>query len=150
MRIIFKICTRRLTQRGLCFSCSHIPDPTLIFYSFYSKKMSVCKIFTFHIIFLILWISLEIDNFPMSSILLIFGSGPYPIIHVCLSELAQLCCKPELVSFWVCLNARPNFVIVGDLFWPSIFLDTTSNHTSTRLLLFINFPKPGFISLVKY
>ena len=53
------------------------------------------------------------------------------------------------VSFWVHLNAGPNSVIVENLSWPSVFQDTSINHTSCCLVLFSHFPKPGFIGPFK-
>ena len=57
--------------------------------------------------------------------------------------------KIKFVSLWVHINARPNCVIVDNLYWTYIFQDTTTNHASGHIVVFRNFPKPGFIGLVK-
>ena len=49
-----------------------------------TANMPVFQPFEFRIIFLILWFLSEIDNLPMTRILLIFRSGIYPIMNVCL------------------------------------------------------------------
>ena len=46
------------------------------------KNILVCQICTFNKIFLIFYLSLEIDNFPMIIIWLVFRVFPYPTIHV--------------------------------------------------------------------
>ena len=85
------------------------------------NNMPVFQPCAFHTIFLILWFSLSIDNFPVTRIWLRFGTGLYPVIHVCLSISYQLCCKIKLLSFCVHLNSRPNCVIVSNICCPSIF-----------------------------
>ena len=68
----------------------------------------------------------------------------YPIIHVCLLILAQLCCKIKLVSFWVHLNVRPTCVIFTNLYWLSVLKYTTSNHASGCILVTIILPEYDF------
>ena len=75
-----------------------------------------------------------------------FRSGLCAIIHVCLSISAQLWYKIKLVSFWVHLNARPSCVIVENPSWPSVFLYTTTNNASGRIVLFIKSSKPDYMA----
>ena len=77
----------------------------------------------------------------MTIILLISKAGIYPIIHVCISISDQLLCKIKLVSFWVHLNGRPNYVIFENL--------SLNNHAYVSISVFINFPKPDLIGPVK-
>ena len=112
--------------------------------------MLVCQLWTFHIILLILWSLLAIDDFRMTSIWLRFRSGPYTIIYVCLSISAQLCCKIEIISLWVHLNGIPTCVIFANLSWPSMIQYSTNNHASSYIVVTSNFPNPDCIGPVKY
>ena len=60
-----------------------------IFFSSSNKNASFL-LCAFSLIFLILWLSLAIDNFPMNRIWLRFRAGIYLIMHVCISISAQL------------------------------------------------------------
>ena len=93
-------------------------------------KIPVSQPYMFHVIFLILCLLLAIDNLPMKRIWLISRSGIYPIIHVCLSISYQLCCKINILSFWVHSNAIPTCVIIMNLSWPPIFTYIITNHAS--------------------
>ena len=85
----------------------------------------------------------------MKRIWLIFRVGIYPIMHVCLSIPAQLCCKIKILSFWVHLNAIPTCEIITNLSWPPILQDIINNHASVRIVLFRYFLKPYFIETMK-
>ena len=54
-----------------------------------------------------------------------------------------------LMYFWVHLNDRPNFVVVQNLYWAYLLQDTTNNHNSDCIVLFINLTKSYFIGPVK-
>ena len=56
--------------------------------------------------------------------------------------------KVKFVSFSVHLNVIPNCVIFDNLFYSSVFQDTTNKHAYGRILVFINFPKTIFIGPV--
>ena len=79
-----------------------------------------------------------------------FVDGPDPIVHVCLSIADQFFCKIMLVYFWVHLNTRPTYVIVHNLYLPSVLQDTTTNHTSGCIVVLRNLSKPYFFGPVKY
>ena len=96
-----------------------------------------------------MWFLLSIDYFPMTSTRLSFRSGIYSIMHIFLSISAQLCCKIKILYFWVNLNARPNFVIVENLYWPSALQDTNTNHAYGFIVLFRNLPTPYLVGPVK-
>ena len=115
----------------------------------YSKKCQSFQDCAFHVIFLILCFSLVIDNLPMKRIWLIFRSGIYPIVHICLSILSQLCCKIKLFSFWVHLNAIPTCVIITNLSWYPIFQDIITRHAYVRIVVFIHFLNPDFVGPIK-
>ena len=70
----------------------------------------------------------------MKSIRLISRAVIYPIMNFWFSISAQLCCKIQLLSLWVHLNAIPTFVIVVNLSWHSTFQDTNTNPASSRII----------------
>ena len=76
------------------------------------KNVQVYKLFTFHIIFLILWLLLEIYNLTVTRVWFKPRADPEIIIHVWLSISDQLFCKIKIVSLWSHLNIRPNCVII--------------------------------------
>ena len=59
-------------------------------------NMPVFQLCAFHIIFIILQLSLEIENFLMIRVWLSFRAFPYPTIYICLSISYQLCYKTKL------------------------------------------------------
>ena len=83
-------------------------------------------------------IIIKIDNFTMTSIWSRFRAVIYPIMSVCLSIPDQICCKIRNKYFWVHFNGRPNFVTVQNLYWPSVFQDTITNHASSHIVVFSN------------
>ena len=144
-------CLNYFKKWGICYLCSHHSGPTWIICLFYSNIKAVLKKpCSFHIIFLIFWLSLPNNNFSMSKIWLRFIDGIYPITHVWISILAPFYCKIKLVYFWVHLNTRPNCVIVENLYWPYLLQDTTTNNASDRIVVFRNFLNPDLIGSVKY
>ena len=84
----------------------------------------------------------------MTRIWLRLSAGIYLIMYFFLSISTQLCCKIKLFPFWVQLNARHTCVIVANIYWPYLFKDSTNNCASSRIVVFSNFPKPGFIGPV--
>ena len=116
------------------------PIPTFIYIS---------HIFTLNIIFPILWLSLNMDNFTMTRFWLISRSGTDTIVHFCLSISDQLCCKIMLVCFWFHLNARPNCVVVQNLSRTYVLHDNTTNHNYYCIVVLHNPPKTNFIGPVK-
>ena len=93
----------------------------------------------FHIIFLILWFWLAVDNLPMIRTWLRSRSCPYTIINVYLSLPDQMWFKIKLFPIWVHLDFRPNFVIVENLYCPSISQYTTNNHAYIHIEVFRKF-----------
>ena len=89
-------------------------------------------------------------NTSIEIIWLKFKAYLYPIIHVCLSISAQLCCKIEIISLWVHLNGIPTCVIFANLSWPSMIQYSTNNHASSYIVVTSNFPNPDCIGPVKY
>ena len=112
-------------------------------------KMPVFQPCTFHIISLIFYFLLTIDNLPRESTWLRFIYGLYPIIHVCLSIPALLSHKVKILSFWVHLNIIPTWVNIMNLYWPPIFQDIIINHASGWIAVFSNFLKSDFIGPIK-
>ena len=117
-------------------------------FSLTPPKMPVFQPWAFHIIFLIFWFSLPIDNFSIKGIWFRFISGLYPIINIWLYLSTQICCRIILVSFWVHFNIIPTCVIVASLFWSYVFQDTTTNHAYTHIIVNINFLYPYYIGIV--
>ena len=85
----------------------------------------------------------------MTRTIYIFRAFIFPSMHVCLSTLAQICCKIRLVSFWVNLNDRHSCVIVYNLYWTSVFKDATNKNSHDCIVVFRNFHRPDFIGTVK-
>ena len=134
--------SQKLTQQGYLLPVYPPSNSNLVNIFFLFQKYVIIKPCAFHVIFLILCFSLSIYNIPLKRIILIFRSGLYPIMHVCLSILAQLCCKIKLSSFWVHLNTIPTCVIIVNLSWPSMFQYTTTYHASGLIVVHV---KPDFI-----
>ena len=149
MRLSFFKFSRKPNPKRVSVTCiSTIQIPSGGFLSPVPKKAPVFQPCAFHMIFLILWLLLAIDNFSMKRVWLRFIAGIYPIMNICLSLSAQLCCRIKLVSFWVHLNVRPNFVISSKLSWPDVFQYTPTNYSPGCIVVNINFPKPDFIGTV--
>ena len=85
----------------------------------------------------------------MKRILLRPRAGTEHILYVCLSISDQICCKIMIVYFWVNLDIRPNFVIVQNLYLPSVLQYTTTNHNSRCIVVLWNWTNPDFIFKVK-
>ena len=106
--------------------------------------MPVCQLGAFHIIFCILWFSIEIENLPMTRSWSIFRALIYPIMNVCLSISDHICSKIKLLYFWVNLGARPTCVTVANLYRTPIWYDITTNHAYGHIAVFRNPPQAWF------
>ena len=104
--------------------------------------MPLWTLCVFHMIFLILWLSLANIKILVIRTLLRFTANTYPIIHVCLLISAQHFCKIKLWYLWVHFIAGPIFVIVENIYKTLISQYTTTNHVPGCIILLSNFPKP--------
>ena len=107
--------------------------------------MSVFQPCELHIMFLILWFSLEVDVLSMKRIWLRFRSGIDTIMHVWLSIPDQLCCKIKVLSFWIHLNTRLNCITVENLSCTSVIKDNTTKHAYGHIIEFRNICKPDLL-----
>ena len=74
-------------------------------------------------------------------VLLVSRYGPDPIVHVFLLISDLIFCEITPLYFWVQLNAKPNCVVVQNLYWTSVIKDTTTKHTFGCTILLRNFTK---------